>query len=107
MQLQEGQVIHQRTCKCSHCKSIATYYWTQDLKQKALAITGGKKNGGEEISIAKEDSKNYNNIIILTLVHFKTVMLPSSLPHPQANAIYQKSRHHYLVKFASGTLQVF
>lgn len=41
--------------------------------------------------------KNYNSIIILILAHFKTVMLPSSLPSPQANAIYQKSRHHYLV----------
>lgn len=77
------------------------------FKTKGFGNNWRQKNGGEEISIAKEDSKNYNNIIILTLVHFKTVMLPSSLPHPQANAIYQKSRHHYLVKFASGILQVF
>ena len=45
------------------------------------------KNGGEEISIAKEDGMNYNSVIILTLVNFKTVMLPSSLPHTQENAI--------------------
>lgn len=89
MQLQGEQVIHQRTCKYSYCKSIATYYWTQNSKQKALAITGDK-NGGEEISISKDDDKNYIMIIMTHVCIFTTVTPPTKC--------YQLSRHHYLVK---------
>lgn len=72
MQLQGEQVIQQRTCKCSYCKSTATYYWTQNSKQKALAITGDK-NCGEEISISKKGGKNYIILIMKHVCIFKTI----------------------------------
>lgn len=86
MRWHRKQVTHQSTCKCSNCKSITTYYWTQNSKQRTLAITGDK-NGKEKFSIFLR-GKNYITKID-TSVHLKY----------NNTKYYQTNWHHQSICF--------
>ena len=57
------------------------------FKTKGFGNNWKQKMVGRKSVLQKEVGMNYNSVIILTRVHFKTVMLPSSLLHTQENAI--------------------